>query len=103
MPESMHAGTALKACPVQLSQGKLQIRAARSGLPGGALLTNGLLRRSAAQVLASAVALAAFGVIGASLGGAGRLKGGLRVIVGGLAAMGITYGFGRLFVVRPSP
>ena len=51
-----------------------------------------------AQVLSSAVTLAAFGVTGAVLGGAGVLKGGARVVVGGLAAMGITYGFGRLFV-----
>ena len=58
---------------------------------------------TAVQVLVSAFALATFGVIGASLGGAGKLKGGLRVIIGGLAAMGITYGFGRLFVVKPSP
>ena len=49
------------------------------------------------QVLSSAITLAAFGVTGAVLGGAGVLKGGTRVVVGGLAAMGITYGFGRLF------
>ena len=42
--------------------------------------------------------LAVFGVTGAVLGGAGILKGGARVVAGGLAAMGITYGFGRLFV-----
>lgn len=49
------------------------------------------------QVLVSAVALAAFGVTGAMLGGANIYKGGARVVIGGLAAMGITYGFGRIF------
>ena len=49
------------------------------------------------QVLVSAVTLAAFGVTGAMLGGANVFRGGARVVVGGLAAMGITYGFGRIF------
>ncbi|KAK9901345.1 hypothetical protein WJX75_007573 [Coccomyxa subellipsoidea] len=48
-------------------------------------------------VLVSAFGLTTFGVTGAVLGGAGVLKGGTRVLVGGLVAMGITYGFGRLF------
>ena len=52
---------------------------------------------AAAQVLVSAVTLAAFGVTGAMLGGANVYKGGARVVIGGLAAMGITYGFGRIF------
>ena len=52
---------------------------------------------AAAQVLVSAVTLAAFGVTGAMLGGANVFKGGARVVIGGLAAMGITYGFGRIF------
>jgi hypothetical protein len=49
------------------------------------------------QVLASTAALATFGITGAVLGGAGLLKGSARVILGGWLAMGITYGFGRLF------
>ena len=49
------------------------------------------------QVLTSAAALAAFGIVGALLGGAGVIRGGLRVLLGGLAAMAITYGFGRAF------
>lgn len=49
------------------------------------------------QVLTSAAALAAFGILGAVLGGAGVIKGGSRVLIGGLAAMAITYGFGRAF------
>lgn len=49
------------------------------------------------QVLASTLALAAFGITGALLGGAGVIRGGSRVVLGGWIAMGITYGFGRLF------
>lgn len=49
------------------------------------------------QVLVSAVTLAAFGVTGAMLGGANVFRGGARVVIGGLAAMGITFGFGRIF------
>jgi len=45
----------------------------------------------------STAALLAFGIIGAVLGGANWVKGGSRVIVGGWAAMGITYGIGRAF------
>ena len=52
---------------------------------------------AAPQVLVSAVTLAAFGVTGAMLGGANVFKGGARVVIGGLAAMGITFGFGRIF------
>ena len=56
-----------------------------------------LLARGYVQVLVSAVTLAAFGVTGAMLGGANVFRGGARVVIGGLAAMGITYGFGRVF------
>lgn len=52
---------------------------------------------AALQVLVSAVTLAAFGVTGAMLGGANVFRGGARVVIGGLAAMGITFGFGRIF------
>ncbi len=48
-------------------------------------------------MLTSAAALLVFGIMGAVLGGAGVMKGGTRVLIGGLAAMGITYGFGRIF------
>ena len=47
----------------------------------------------------SALALLAFGVIGAAFGGASVVRGGLRVLIGGALAMGITYGVGRLFHV----
>jgi len=60
-------------------------------------LTDCLIYFTILQVLVSAVTLAAFGVTGAMLGGANIYKGGARVVIGGLAAMGITYGFGRIF------
>ncbi|EIE20116.1 DUF125-domain-containing protein, partial [Coccomyxa subellipsoidea C-169] len=53
--------------------------------------------RIVSVVLTSAAALLVFGIMGAVLGGAGVMKGGTRVLIGGLAAMGITYGFGRIF------
>ncbi len=55
------------------------------------------------QVLAAAITLAAFGVTGAMLGGANVYRGGARVVIGGLAAMGITYGFGRIFASHTTP
>ncbi len=72
-------------------------------LPWAPYLTAPCCAPAAAQVLCSSFALAAFGIIGAVLGGAGWIRGGARVIIGGLAAMGITYGFGRLFVVKTAP
>ena len=54
-------------------------------------------------MLVSAVTLAAFGVTGAMLGGANVYRGGARVVIGGLAAMGITYGFGRIFASHTAP
>jgi len=50
----------------------------------------------------STAALAAFGAIGAWLGGAGMVKPAARVLLGGWAAMGITYGAGRLFALAES-
>ncbi len=44
--------------------------------------------------IASTVALASFGVVGAVCGGANIWKGGARVILGGWLAMAITYGVG---------
>ena len=57
------------------------------------------VRLLSAQVLASTVALLAFGMLGAGLGGASLWRGGLRVVLGGWLAMGITYGFGRAFTL----
>lgn len=57
------------------------------------------LIRLAAVLGASTVALAVFGAIGAALGGASMLRGSIRVIIGGVLAMAVTYGVGRLFGV----
>jgi len=50
-------------------------------------------------IFASLATLAALGATGAALGGAPKWKGSLRVLIGGAAAMGITYGIGRLFTI----
>jgi vacuolar iron transporter family protein len=52
--------------------------------------------RLVALLIASTVALLAFGVTGAWLGGAKKGQAALRVVIGGWLAMGITYGIGRL-------
>jgi VIT1/CCC1 family predicted Fe2+/Mn2+ transporter len=44
---------------------------------------------------ATAVGCFLFGSVASALGGAGILKGGLRVFVGGILSMGITYGIGK--------
>lgn len=50
-------------------------------------------------VFASTGALASFGAIGAWLGGASKLLPAVRVLLGGWAAMGITFAFGTLFAL----
>ncbi|KXS19316.1 carbohydrate-binding module family 18 protein [Gonapodya prolifera JEL478] len=45
----------------------------------------------------TAAALAGFGALGAHLGGAPRLKAAVRVMIGGLIALGITLGVGKAF------
>lgn len=49
--------------------------------------------------IAGTGALLAFGAIGAWLGGAGVIMPAVRVLLGGWAAGGITYGAGRLFAL----
>ncbi len=58
--------------------------------------------RLASVTAASAVGLAAFGLLGSALGGARLIVGALRVLIGGLLAMAITYGVGRLLGVEAS-
>uniref|UniRef100_A0ACD5WQS3 Uncharacterized protein n=1 Tax=Avena sativa TaxID=4498 RepID=A0ACD5WQS3_AVESA len=53
--------------------------------------------RVAVVVAVATLALAAFGFVGAVLGRAPVAKSCARVVVGGLAAMGVTFGFMRLF------
>lgn len=50
-------------------------------------------------LVASTIALAVFGTVGAVLGGASALRGAVRVVIGGVLAMVVTYGVGRLFGV----
>ncbi|XP_019170084.1 PREDICTED: vacuolar iron transporter homolog 4-like [Ipomoea nil] len=52
--------------------------------------------RLAAVVAASGVALIVFGGLGAYLGKAPLVKSSLRVLIGGLVAMGITFGLSKL-------
>jgi VIT1/CCC1 family predicted Fe2+/Mn2+ transporter len=55
--------------------------------------------RLAVVLAASTVALAVFGAVGAALGGASTIRGAIRVVIGGVIAMLVTYGVGRLFGV----
>ncbi len=69
-----------------------------AGIPllSASFITNHAMR-ILSLVLATSAALTAFGSLGAWLGGANMLKGAARVILGGLIALGITYGIGRAF------
>lgn len=60
-------------------------------------------KRLISRIAASTGALLAFGAIGASLGGASNLWPAVRVLLGGQAAMGITFGFGALFALADMP
>ncbi|CAN6362346.1 unnamed protein product [Urochloa humidicola] len=60
----------------------------------------GYAARVAVVVATASAALAAFGSLGAVLGRAPGGRAGLRAVVGGLVAMGITYGLLKLFRVH---
>lgn len=53
--------------------------------------------RTAVTIACTTVGLAAFGGLAAWLGGANKLRAAARVLLGGWAAMGATYGIGTLF------
>mmetsp|Transcript_12068 Transcript_12068/g.30382 ORF Transcript_12068/g.30382 Transcript_12068/m.30382 type:complete len:218 (-) Transcript_12068:1207-1860(-) len=55
--------------------------------------------RTAAVAVSSCVGLVIMGVIGSLLGGAKPWRGAVRVLVGGILAMGITFGIGAAFGV----
>ncbi|KAF8063870.1 vacuolar iron transporter 4 [Scenedesmus sp. PABB004] len=59
--------------------------------------------RIAAVCVVSALALLAFGALGAALGGAGVGRGAARVLTGGALAMGVTYGIGAAFATAAGP
>ncbi|CAO2153157.1 unnamed protein product [Urochloa humidicola] len=65
-----------------------------------AWFVTGYVARVAVVVATASVALGVFGSLGAVLGHAPGVRAGLRAVVGGLVAMGITYGLMKLFRVR---
>ncbi len=56
-----------------------------------------LLELVVVMAIVAVLALIALGVAGAAAGGANLRRGGLRVAIGGVLAMIITFGVGRLF------
>lgn len=50
-----------------------------------------------ATIACATLGLAGFGCLAAWLGGANKLRAAARVLLGGWAAMGLTYGIGTLF------
>lgn len=65
-------------------------------LPLAAILLPPVSARIPVTVCAVLVALALTGSVSARLGGSSRLRAAVRVVLGGVLAMGITYGIGRL-------
>ena len=64
------------------------------------LLFVGAGARIPALVASALIGLAALGAVGARLGGAEPVRGALRVLVGGAAAMTVTWAIGGLFNVN---
>eukprot|EP00475_Leptophrys_vorax_P021650 TRINITY_DN2940_c0_g2_i1.p1 TRINITY_DN2940_c0_g2~~TRINITY_DN2940_c0_g2_i1.p1 ORF type:complete len:264 (+),score=85.44 TRINITY_DN2940_c0_g2_i1:34-825(+) len=65
-------------------------------LLAGAFWT-GQTARLISMLIFSSIGLLAFGALGARLGGAPMIKASIRVLIGGLVAMGITFGIGKAF------
>eukprot|EP00475_Leptophrys_vorax_P021648 TRINITY_DN2940_c0_g1_i1.p1 TRINITY_DN2940_c0_g1~~TRINITY_DN2940_c0_g1_i1.p1 ORF type:complete len:267 (+),score=74.03 TRINITY_DN2940_c0_g1_i1:205-1005(+) len=65
-------------------------------LLAGAFWTNQTARLISMLIFTS-FGLLAFGALGAKLGGAPMLKASVRMLIGGLVAMGITFGIGKAF------
>ncbi|CAO2147764.1 unnamed protein product [Urochloa humidicola] len=65
-----------------------------------AWFVTGYVARVAVVAATASVALGVFGSLGAVLGHAPGVRAGLRAVVGGLVAMGITYGLMKLFRVH---
>lgn len=61
------------------------------------IFLNDHIARLIAVLVSTTSGLILFGFLGAYLGGANLLRGSLRVVVGGLIALGVTYGIGRAF------
>lgn len=88
------------ANPIQAAVSSAAAFTAGAAVPllASAFITNAAARLGA-LLAASCATLVALGAIGAGLGGASPLRGSLRVLLGGGAAMAITYGVGRLFAL----
>jgi VIT1/CCC1 family predicted Fe2+/Mn2+ transporter len=69
-----------------------------AGIPllGAAFVTD-WKARTGVVIAATTLGLAGFGSLAAWLGGANKLRAAIRVLLGGWAAMGLTYGIGTLF------
>lgn len=84
--------------PVQAAAASALAFAAGGGVPLlAAWFVTGYGARVAVVVASATVALAVFGSLGAVLGRAPGGRAGLRAVVGGLVAMGVTYGLMKLF------
>uniref|UniRef100_A0A383V272 Uncharacterized protein n=1 Tax=Tetradesmus obliquus TaxID=3088 RepID=A0A383V272_TETOB len=92
------------ANPLQASWTSAVAFSMGAGLPllAGAFIGDWRMR-IISVALVSAAALVLFGGLGASLGGAKVSKGALRVLIGGLIAMGVTYAIGAAFAAVAGP
>lgn len=95
---------AFHCCVAQASWTSAVAFSMGAGLPllAGAFIGDWRMR-IISVVLVSAAALVLFGGLGASLGGAKVSKGALRVLIGGLIAMGVTYAIGAAFAAVAGP
>ncbi|KAF8641928.1 hypothetical protein HU200_067641 [Digitaria exilis] len=98
-PELQDAGGL--SSPGQAAAASAVAFAAGGGVPLlAAWLVGGYRARVVVVVATASVALAVFGSLGAVLGRAPGGRAGLRAVVGGLVAMGITYGLMKVFRIH---
>ncbi|MCC6877608.1 MAG: VIT1/CCC1 transporter family protein, partial [Sandaracinaceae bacterium] len=102
-PLAVHAREELKldpedlARPVQAAVVSALSFAAGAALPLGLIMLTPLSLRIPLTLAAALLALASLGTLSARLGGAPILRALVRVVIGGVLAMGLTYGLGALF------
>ncbi|MCW3005727.1 MAG: hypothetical protein JWP17_353 [Solirubrobacterales bacterium] len=85
-----------RARPLQAAWASALSFSAGAALPLIAVVAAPASAREAVTVVATLLALAVLGDVGARLGGAPRLAGTLRVVVWGAVAMGVTAGIGAV-------
>lgn len=85
-----------RARPLQAAWASALSFSAGAALPLIAVVATPASAREAVTVLATLIALAVLGDVGARLGGAPRLVGTLRVVVWGAVAMAVTAGIGAV-------